>query len=190
MFILSFYYEIHTIRSCLFTKICDFFPPNLNYLIGYEPFYNIFQKVKNESKNKPAVIFSEDLSTNPEAAFKKLCKSLNISFIPEAMHWSPLDPSFNFVKGWHELRTNQEIMTWFGDAIKSSGFGKPGQYGVDENGNPTFEEIANPEHKEKCKECYLHNLKFYELLLNDPDFQALCSPLAFEKLRILDFCFF
>lgn len=149
-------------------------PPHLNYLIGYEPFYNIFQKVKKESANRLTAVFADDLSTNPEETVKKLCHALEMPFIPESLSWSSSEESFDCQKEWHEDKTNETIQVWHGDALNSSGFAKLAKYSVDENGKPTFEEIVNPEHKQQYQECYLYNLKFYEMLLNDFDFQEVC----------------
>lgn len=154
-------------------KKCRFCPPRLNYLLGYEPFYRIFEKVKRDSRNKLNVVFSEDLLGDPKNAISRLCDSLEIPYIPEALQWQVLGRDFDYEKHWHDYRTKEEAQIWFGEAMSSSGFGKPSQYQVDENGNPTFEEIANPEHKNEYMECYEHNLKYFEMLLNDPDFQAL-----------------
>lgn len=159
--LISFYKKS---RSC---------PAILNYIIGYEPFYNIVQKVKMKSTNKLTVILTEDLCGNPEKVIKEFCDSLSIPFIPESLHWSSEDQIFDYQKGWHEIKTNEAMQIWHGEAIKSSSFGKLNKYSVDEEGNPTFEEIIDPEHKETYKLSYLYNLKFYRMLLDDADFQAL-----------------
>ncbi|MFV0340637.1 MAG: hypothetical protein ACK5MA_08460 [Parachlamydiaceae bacterium] len=60
-------------------------------------------------------------------------------------------------------------MLWHSDAINSDGFGKPSQYALDANGEPTFEEIANLKDREKVRAAYLEMLPFYEKILKIRD---------------------
>ena len=52
--------------------------------------------------------------------------------------------------------------TWHGEAMYSTGFRSLTKYDIDENGNPTFIEIQNPEHRKTCQECYQYNMSFYQ----------------------------
>jgi hypothetical protein len=150
-------------------------PPALNYLLGYEAFYNIFQHIKKNSSNPLTVVLAQELSKHPKKIIEKLCSSLQIPFIPESLHWTTPEDSFNYQKEWHELKTNESMHLWHGDALKSAEFNPLTEYSVDENGNPTFNEITNPHHKKIYKQCYENNLKFYKLMQNDPDFNMLIS---------------
>lgn len=154
-----------------FYKKSQFCPATLNYLIGYEPLYNIFQTVKNESPNQIVFLSAEQMAEHPEETVKKLCEELDIPFLHHALHWASLDDGFDVHAEWHEMKIDQAVQQWHQDALESTGFKQLSRYARDSDGSPTFEEIGNLEHREKYRECYLHNLKFYELLQGDPIFQ-------------------
>lgn len=135
------------------------------HLVGYQACYEIFQKIKSVAANRPYIILSEDLYTNPEETIKAFCAQIGIEYMPEALSWDNLGSGFNGQKEWHEIKHKETTQHWHGDAIKSTGFGKPHQYKVDKKGNPTFEEICNPLRKKICEDAYAENMKYYELLV-------------------------
>lgn len=145
--------------------------PRINELIGCESLYHVFQKVESEAKNKPIIFFTEDLFDSPYKTVEALCNQLNIAFIPKALHWSSLDPSFDFQKEWHELKVPGSVDHWHGEAIRSTGFSKPAGYAVGRDGSPTFEEIEDISHRDYYRKAYLHNLTFYNLVKDKVDFQ-------------------
>lgn len=139
----------------------------MTYFIGYEPLYNIYKKVKSEAKQKPIIILSEDLYSHPEETIQTLCSRLEIPYRPEALHWESLDHTFNAKEKWHELKTPQLTFHWHSDAMQSTHFGAPHNYKVNDHGEPTFEEIEDPIHREACIKAYEHNLFYYQLVLQE-----------------------
>lgn len=154
--------------------------PYLSYLLGYEPFYNLFQHIKQHAKNPLTVVLAKELSTHPEQTVKSFCSSLQIPFIPESLHWKE---SLDYQKEWHEIKSDVTMQLWHGDALRSTEFAPLTKYAVDNNGNPTFAEITDPVHKEMYQESYQHNLRFYNLLQNDPDFKRLTKKASMEHVQ-------
>lgn len=138
--------------------------PMMDHLLGYQSLYHIYQKVEKVSPNPPLILLTEDLYNRPEDTIRHFCDFLQIAYLPQALHWSPLGPSFDITKEWHEIKVGDSTLHWHGEALHSSGFGKPSPYAIDQDGQPTFEEIADPSHREYYREAYEHNLPYYELL--------------------------
>ncbi len=151
--ILSFYNRIK--------EIADGFSD----LVDYKSCYEIFKEVKKFTVNTPIIIFTEDLYSKPKETVQKFCKAVQIPFIESSLSWENLGEDFEGFKEWHETKFKEHTQHWHGDAIKSTGFGKPAQYKVDENGKPTFSEITNETDKKACGKVYEENLKFYNLFL-------------------------
>lgn len=153
----------HSVISHFNKEKCSF--DALYNVIGYEALYQIYQKVARDAINKPLLILTEDLYEHPEETIRTLCANLDIPFIPEALNWSKLDSSFDAHKEWHELKFPEGTNYWHEEAFQSSGFTKPKSYAVDANGQPTFEEIEDPDHRAFYMKVYQHNLPYYQLML-------------------------
>jgi len=136
---------------------------NASYIVGYKACYNIVELVKKYSPNQLTIIHTEDLYNNPHKTIEKFCEELSIPFKPEALTWSAESSAFDGNR-WHEIKHNPILHHWHGEAIRSSGFGKPHEYNVDAHGQPTFIEIENLEHRKKFKEIYQENLHYYNLI--------------------------
>ncbi len=136
-------------------------------LIGYKSCYEIFKEVKKFSTLSPLIIYTEDLYSNPKETVQKFCANVQIPFIESSLSWQDLGENFEGFKEWGETKFKEHTQHWHGDAIKSTGFGKPALYKVDENGKPTFSEITNEHDKKACTKAYEENLKFYNLFLNE-----------------------
>lgn len=143
------------------TKMFDGFSET----IGYKACYNIFEHINHHAINKPIILFTEDLYSNPEATVKKFCDHIGIPFKEESMHWENLGTDFTGTE-WHEIKHSQFTHHWHGEAIYSTKFGKPATYKIDAQGHPTFEEIQNIQDREHCIRAYLDNLPYYKLLKN------------------------
>jgi hypothetical protein len=145
-------------------------PEEWNFLLGYKAEYEIFQFVKKNAVNKPFIIFTEDLYQDPEKTIQAFCNRLEIPFISESLHWEALSRDFTGEKEWHELKVPHHTHHWHGEAISSSGFGKPRSYEVDGQGNPTFNEIKNEMHRSTIRQSYFMHLPYYEKLKAERDF--------------------
>lgn len=137
----------------------------LSRLMGYEQMYHILECVERITHKKPYLIMAEDLYHDPEKIVSEYCAWAEIPFMPESLSWEPLGNAFDLQEEWHEYKFEAMAQVWQGDAFRSSGFGKPGSYAVDEMGNPTFEEVTDPGHRDILRGAYEHNLHFYRLIL-------------------------
>ena len=139
------------------------FDEGYSYVCGYKPLYELFQEIAPYAKNKLHVIYTEDLYTNPEKTVKAFCDAVGIAYMPEALEWQDLGESFTGDAEWHELKHPEHTQYWHGAAIRSSHFGSPSLYEVDERGVPTFSEIENEEHRAAIRTVYEENLRYYRL---------------------------
>jgi len=147
--IVSFYRKIKDIK------------PSFYDCLSYKDFYDLIQATNTHAAHRPLVLLTEDLYQNPEQTVKQFCDHVDIPFKPEALTWADLGEEFTGHEKWHEIKYKEITQIWHSDAIRSTGFGKPTQYDIDENGNPTFIEITNDEHRIACKRAYQENMDFY-----------------------------
>lgn len=168
-------YFVFLIRDPLYSAISFYKRVNENIpllkdLLGYESLYNIFERVKTESKHGAFIIHSDELCTDPAKIIEKLCQHTNIPFIPESLSWPNLDSSFDFFQEWHENKIGPHIHHWHGAAINSTKFSDSKFSDSNKFSDPNYEivfnnEIPNPEHREYYLKCYLENLEFYKKIL-------------------------
>lgn len=134
-------------------------------VIGYKALHEIFITAEQHAFHKPYLILTEDLYTNPQETIQKFCDHVGIVYKPEALQWDDLGDQFDGQKLWHEEKYKELTHHWHSDAIRSTGFGKPGSYAVDQFGLPTFAEITNAGHQAMCRGFYDEHLPFYNFLL-------------------------
>lgn len=138
-------------------------------IAGFEQLHMIFEHVKSHAANKPVILCTEDIYQKPEQTVRAFCAAVDIPFIPEALKWQILGTNFNAQAEWHEIKNNEGMYHWHGDAMNSTGFSNPHVYAVNEAGEPTFEEVRE-EHKELVTKMYQKSLKFYRLMKNEQDY--------------------
>lgn len=136
-----------------------------SYLTGYKILYELYNYLSENAVHKPYLILTEDLYNNPEKTLKGYCAYLKIPYLPQALQWESLGSEFTGQKEWGEVKKTGAIQHWHADALKSTGLEKPQQYKVDAKGNPTFEEIENPDYKKVAMQAYRENLPYYNNLL-------------------------
>ena len=144
----------------------------LTKLIGYEPCYELFDYVKQEAVNAPAIMLSEDLYVAPRATLQSLYKFLDMPFKDQMLQWSDLGDSFVGAE-WSEVMQLETAYLWHEDAIKSTSFKQPAQYLVDELGQPTFEEIIEEERRDAYRSAYLEQLPFYNQFFSEQNVSAI-----------------
>jgi hypothetical protein len=150
-----------------FYKKQTILPAGFDQLVGYEATYRIFQFVQENAARKPLILFTEDLYNEPEKTVKFFCDEVGVPYLPHSLEWSNLGDQFSGYVEWHEIKNPEITQHWHGEAIHSSGFGKPANYEVDEAGQPTFSEVKNEAMKEECEKAYKKNLPFYEQIIKD-----------------------
>lgn len=138
---------------------------NFHEILGYEALYNLVQWMEGRTKHPFHILNSEDLCNHTEDAVLAFCKSTGIAYLPESLHWNPLDSSFDPLRDWHDYKTGEFVEHWHSDAMTSTGFSRSSSYALDQDGNPTFEEVVNSEDREEIKRAYAKTLPYY-LLLN------------------------
>ncbi len=131
--------------------------------IGFKRMHLLLDELKQCGK-KPLIIDSKDLYYKTKETVQELCSYLSIPFIERSLQWKDISENFNSFEGWYTIELTDCAKHWHMDAIRSTGFTKPVQYAIDEKGNPTFEEIANPQHRQTCIKIYKENLSYYKLL--------------------------
>jgi sulfotransferase family protein len=156
----------HTVIS--FYKKNGKIPQNFSFLCGYQATYDILQAVLAHAVYKPLIIYSEDLYERPQEIAQQICNYLEIPFIQESLSWQDLGADFSGHEEWHEAKYKENMQHWHGEAIRSSGWGKPSTYEVDDSNQPTFSEVTNPEHRNACKKAYEENKIFYDLIKSEP----------------------
>lgn len=162
---------------CSYYKSLGTIVENFCYLASYEQLYRLYTLVNAHHPNKPLVILSEDLYTNPKHTAQRVCTHIGIPFKDSMLHWENLDSSFNGQQ-WHDLKVDSWIEKWHGDAMHSTGISKPRTYETDANGNPTFSEIKNDADRVEVWDTYKRNKLFYDLLISGTnpyrDYNIIC----------------
>lgn len=137
---------------------------NFSYYAGFQPCYEVFEMVQQLGMNRPILLHAEDLYTQPYEITQQLCAALDIPFLENMLEWDNLGSSFTGIQEWHELKNPELTHRWHGAAIRSTRFHRPNEYEVDEQGEPTFAEIAHEADRAACMEAYYANKKYYDLL--------------------------
>jgi hypothetical protein len=150
--------------------------PMFSTLIGHRAAYNVFSFVKKFAIHKPLIICTEDLINNPEQTVRGFCEKVGIPFKPEAMTWQDLGDQFDGISEWSELKNPGATQHWHGNAIHSTGFGRPSHYNVDQQGNPTFSEISSDMHRAMVQKAYEENLAYYNLLIQEKEYLLVNDP--------------
>ena len=135
--------------------------------LGFESTYTIFKDLQKRAFNRPVIIEAENLYTQPDAVAQLLCKHLNIPFKESMINWPQLGSECTGVQEWGELKNKERTDHWHGNALQSTHFEKTKSYDVDEQGNPTFNEITKLDDRELCRKAYEANLHYYNLLLTE-----------------------
>jgi hypothetical protein len=135
--------------------------PDFHEAIGYRDAYEIFQKIIACGARKPLILFSEELSVNPEKVVKTFCSYVGIEFDENALSWENLGDKFSGYREWHENKKVELTHHWHGTAIRSSKFEPLKTYEVDDVGTPTFSEIENLNDRRECEKGYVDSLPYY-----------------------------
>jgi len=133
--------------------------------MGFEGLYNLLVELKATSKGLPLIISTEDLYYNTNNTVQKVCEYLEIPFKEESLHWEDISKNFTTFEealGWYTIELTDCSKKWHKDAISSTGFTEPGRYAVNTDGQPTFSEIENENHRAICRKAYEENLVYYD----------------------------
>ena len=159
-------YFVFLIRNIHHTFLSEYKKLQVDYLIeevyDYEALYNFYNIIKKYGKNMPYVIQSEDLYQNTKTSIQGFCNHIGIKYLPESLSWNSIDNPEKVQNSWHEIKPADVTLYWHEDALKSTGFHKPNEYEVDEQGEPTFSEIKNIEHKRTLENLYKKQMPHYQ----------------------------
>ena len=134
---------------------------------GFPSLYEALNLIKAISPNPVTVLLTEDLCNNPYEAVQSLCERLEIPFLEASLHWEGGESGFADGRKWHELKNPEQAKHWHGDAINSTGFGRPRSYTVDAVGQPLFSEAKSPEDQALLQEIYARSNAHYQAFLNE-----------------------
>lgn len=154
----------HSIAISFYNKLKEI-PPLFADQIGSKTIYELLHGLKGKTAHDPYLILTEELYNNPEETIRRFCNHVGIPFDPKSLTWDDLGSDFNGIQEWHESKLVELTQYWHDNAIHSTGFGKPASYKLDSQGQPTFEEITNPKHRQLCIEAYQENLPYYQMLV-------------------------
>lgn len=147
--IVSLYQRIETIVS-------DF-----HEAVGYRAAFAIYEKIVRAGGKRPLILLSEELMADPERVVRQFCDYVGVPFIESSLSWSDLGESFDGHEEWHEGKRGDLVQHWHGAAIRSTHFTPLRTYAVDENGEPTFTEVANTSDRQECQKAYRESLPYY-----------------------------
>ena len=70
--------------------------------VGYESLFEIFTEAARRTGHDPVVIDAADLVASPAAIVRAYCERAGITFLPQALTWSPQDrPEWTLSSRWH-----------------------------------------------------------------------------------------
>lgn len=140
----------------------------LQDILSYKKLYELFQEFKQKTMKQPWIILSEELVVHPRKILTQFCYHTGIPFKEESLSWQQLGKDFSFKKEWNCDNPPHCASHWHDSAMASTGFeSRVTSYAVDEDGQPTFEEIENLEHRTFYKQLYDENLPYYKLFLDE-----------------------
>lgn len=142
----------------------DYLMPHIEELTGFRALYHGFKRVQQEAINKPYVVHAEHLWREPEVTMNVFCDYVGLPFDRACLSWVPLAEQFTGFQEWQESKKIEFTRHWHHDAMVSQGFHQPGVYDMDENHQPTFDEIHHPVHKSQCIKAYQQSKMFYDLI--------------------------
>ncbi len=130
------------------------------YKVGYRQLFSIFNQVKQHGFNRPYIIDADLMSSEPVSMVQKICKVLGLEYQEKALSWDKktLEDSF-----FCNMPKNIVTQTWQYNLMNSTGL-KPLKKGHCENGQPSFNEISNVEHRDACKKIYEYCMSFYSAM--------------------------
>lgn len=133
--------------------------------LGYQRTYTLLQLAERDAVHKPLLIFSEDVYKDPSECAKRICSYTGLAFQPGMVEWATESDLFTAQKGWLEFKKPEAVFHWHQEAMTSAGLHVPHQYNVDEQGNPTFSEVADQADRDALTRIYLHNKVYYDLIM-------------------------
>ncbi len=137
-------------------------------ILNYKKLHTLYKNLSLKTGKKLYIISAEEITRHPKENIEKLCNHLDISFTKEHLSWENLTPNFILAKEWNTTIYTNIGLNWWGDALKSTQFEqKEYNYALDENGQPTFEEIEDLEHRAFYKKLYKENMPYYQLFLDE-----------------------
>lgn len=134
--------------------------------LSYASLYSCYQHVQRNGANPPYVIIAQELAANPRTVVAELCYAVGIPMLEHSLSWQALDQSFEDKDIWNDGRTPSGAHLWYDRAMCSTGFAALPDYKVDHNGNPTFEEITDPELRGAHRWEYYYNRMYYNTFVN------------------------
>ena len=139
--------------------------PGFTNVIGLGSLWEEYEAARDLNPNGAKIILTEQLYTDPRETMTQLCEHLGIPFLEEALTWKVHGDDFRGHQEWNEQKVGDQIQHWHGQALSSTKMGTPSTYEVDEEGNPTFSEVADDNDRAELEKVYEENVIYYRKFL-------------------------
>lgn len=155
----------HHSSISFYNRVKTIFPEMSDY-IGLEKLYKEYEAVKKVNPNGVKILLTEQLYLFPKEMMVELCHTLAIPFSENCFIWKEYDQNFQGYSEWNEQKIGNHIHLWHGRAIQSRQLEMPNSYALDGDGNPSFSEIENDEHRSEIEKIYRENLLYYNKFID------------------------
>jgi hypothetical protein len=145
-------------------NILNYIIGDLALLTGYRALYTSYKLIQENAIHAPYILHAEHLYQDTINTITAFCKHINMPYNEEHLTWNSLDEHFTGFTEWQENKKREHTHHWHHEALRSQGFHQPTLYDVDQHHNPTFNEIKNKEHQNKCREVYQESKTYYDLI--------------------------
>jgi hypothetical protein len=156
-------------HHCLISFYKKMTPETMNYLLpslerltGFNALHEAFACIKEHGIRKPHVVHAEQLYNDTANTVRGFCNYVGLPYRDEFLTWNNLGEQFTGVEEWQENKKTDYMYHWHKEAIVSQKFHQPTSYENDGSSLPTFSEIENEVHRNKCFEVYKVNKALYE----------------------------
>lgn len=145
----------------------DYMMPVLGELTAYKALHQAYQTVVEKGANQPFLLHAEQLVNDARPCIQAFCQHVQLPFKEDSLSWNSLGSGFTGQREWKEHKNTSSAYHWHQEAILSQGFHRPTDYGLDEEGQPSFIEIQNPAHRAICKDVYRDYLAHYQSMMHE-----------------------
>lgn len=110
--------------------------------MDYASLYAMYQEIRGRASNEPLVVIAEEFAACPRETVERVFEQLSIPMRETCFSWEALD-EHQASAVWHDSKKPSSTALWHDRAMKSTQFEQLPTYSLDDQGNPTFEEIGD-----------------------------------------------
>jgi hypothetical protein len=162
------HYVLISLYKTLNSLHCNQVPGKKFCVIDYQNMWNLFNYLSSLKIKKPFIVNTDDLSNSPDQVVKQFCNYTEIPFKHESLQWEDLSNKFSNDRIWYDNPYARFDTIWHGKALSSTCFVQnTPSYHLDDNGNPTFEEIEDTNIRTTYLKLYEEMLPYYNLFMEE-----------------------